>query len=626
MSADHDRGGLPEDDLRQVTWFLGASLSVFQVWAVVFSTLDPLLHRVVFLVWMLVYAFLLGSGGKRSRLDVVLAVVAGICGVYYAVFFDRLQLRWPIIDPLTTVDFMVAAVLLLLVVELTRRFIGWPILVIASAFSLFLLLGHRVPGTFSHRYFSFGEFLDQMIFTINGVFGSPLAVASTYVYLFILFGVLLHRSGGGDFFIDLAKLVAARTRGGSAKVAVVSCGLFGMISGSPTSDAVTTGTFTIPLMKRVGYRPVLAGGIVAAAATGGSITPPVMGSAVFLMSDLTGIPYIEIVIAAAVPALLYYLSLLTQVHLQALRMGLNPEGAAPGFGALARKLHFLIPLTILIWLLGTGYSPVLAAAAAIFSTIAVSWIRPDTRLGPRRLASSLEDAAKASIVVVAATAAAGVVVGALAFSGLGGKLTGLLLGLAGQNLLPVLLLTMMICIILGMGMPVPSAYILTAVLVGPALLSLGLPTLPAHLFIVYYAVMSAITPPVAVAAYAVAGISGGGPNQIGFKAMRLAIVAFLVPLIFIYRPELLLVGTALQVTLAVATAAAGVVSLAAGLEGWLLVRTALWERLLLAGAGVCLIVPDVVTDGAGLAMLSGVLLSHLRAGSRPRRQVVDPIR
>ena len=612
MPTPQDRSSSPHAPLRRIAKYLGVSLAIFQVWAVVFSTLDPLLHRVIFLVWVLAYAFLLGSGSIKPRLDSALAIGAVLCGCYYALHFERLQWRWPMVDPLTIPDLAVGAALLLLVTELTRRFIGWPILIIASLFALFLLLGHQIQGTFSHRYFSVGEFLDQMIFTINGVFGEPLAVASTYVYLFILFGVLLHHSGGGDFFIDLAKLVAARTRGGSAKVAVVSCGLFGMISGSPTSDAVTTGAFTIPLMRRAGYGPVEAGGTVAAAAAGGSIMPPVMGSAVFIMSELTGIAYIEIVRAAAIPALLYYLSLLTQVHLQALRMGLKPESDMVKFRALKHNLHFLLPLLILTWLLISGHSPVFAAAAAIFSTIAVSWIRPGTRMNLGRLAAALEDATKGSIVVVAACAAAGVVVGGLAFSGLGGKFTSLLLGLTGQHLLPVLLLTMVICIILGMGMPVPSAYILTAVLIGPALLSLGLPTLPAHLFIVYYAVMSAITPPVAVAAYAVAGLSGGGPNQIGFKAMRLAVIAFLVPLIFIYRPELLLVGTVPQVALAVITAATGVISLAAGLEGWLLTRTAPWERLLLVSAGVCLIVPDVVTDGVGLGITLLVVFCQKR--------------
>ncbi|MEE8583725.1 MAG: TRAP transporter fused permease subunit, partial [Acidobacteriota bacterium] len=493
---------------------LGVGLSLFQIWAVVFSTLDPLFHRAVFLAWILTFAFLSRGAGKPSPADLLLAASSVICGAYYVLNFERIQNRWPLVDPLTGPDLMVAVLVVLLVGELTRRSVGWPILLVAAFFSLFLLWGHRLPGTFSHRYFSLSEFLDSSVFTINGIFGAPLGVAATYVYLFILFGVLLHRSGGGDFFVDLAKFVAARTRGGAAKVAVVSCGLFGMLSGSPTSDAITTGTFTIPLMRKMGYSANSAGSIVAAAATGGSIMPPVMGSAVFLMAEFTGIPYVEIVIAACIPALLYYLSILLQVHFQALRMELKAAPLASDLGEVRRNLHFLIPLAVLVWSLLSGNTPTHAASLAIAATIVVSWLRPETRLGPKKIALALEEAARASIVVAAATASAGIVVITIAYSGIGGKITGLLLTFAGQSLLPVLLLTMIVCIILGMGMPVPSAYILTAVLIAPTLRSLGLPLLSTHLFMVYFAVMSAITPPVAVAAYAVAGLSKGNPNRI----------------------------------------------------------------------------------------------------------------
>ncbi|HLA38403.1 MAG TPA: TRAP transporter large permease subunit, partial [Candidatus Glassbacteria bacterium] len=279
---------------------VGVGLSVFQVWSVLFSAVDPLLQRTVFLSWLLAFGFLSLRPHRSnfregpSALEIAEAALAVVAGVYYAWNFDRILYHWPMIDPLTPTDLFIGAAIFLLVLDATRRAIGWPIVIIAALFSLYVLAGHLLPGSFSHRSFSFSEFIDQMVYTINGIYGTPLSVAATYVYMFVLFGIVLFHSGGGEFFIGLARSVAAGARGGAAKVAVVACGLFGMISGSPTSDTVTTGTFTIPLMRRMGYRAVDAGAIVAVAATGGGIMPPVMGSAAFIMAEFTGIPYARI--------------------------------------------------------------------------------------------------------------------------------------------------------------------------------------------------------------------------------------------------------------------------------------------------------------------------------------------
>jgi TRAP transporter 4TM/12TM fusion protein len=606
-----------------ILFVLGVGLSLFQLWSVVLSTVDPLLQRAIFLSWVLALAFwglrFGRSGGRElpSKLDLAEGLLVILAGLHYAYHFTRIQNHWPMIDPLTTADLAVGGIVFFLVLDMTRRVVGWPIVVIAGLFTLYALLGHVVPGSFSHRSFSVGEFLDQMVFTINGIFGAPLAVAATYVYLFVLFGIVLYHSGAGEFFISLAKALAAGARGGAAKVAVISCGLFGMISGSPTSDAVTTGTFTIPLMKRMGYKAVEAGAIVAVAATGGSIMPPVMGSAAFLMSEFTGIRYIRIAIAAAVPAILYYLGVMAQVHFQALRKnvgGLRGEDE-PGFWSLCvRNLQFFIPLGVLVVMMVQGQNPTHAAAVAIMLTLAVSWVRRETRMGLRKIAMALEESARAAVVVVAATAAAGILVGTMGMTGVGGKFTGLLFEAAGETLFIALLITMVVCIVLGMGMPVPSAYILTAVVAAPALVRLGVPTLPAHLFILYFAVMSAITPPVAVAAFAAAGIAGANPNQIGYRAVRLGIVAFIVPFLFVYQPELLLIGEPLAVALAIPTAALGVIALAAGLEGWLLMQAAWWERVLLAGGGLLMIVPGFYTDVAGLVLAAIPLVHQWRQG------------
>ena len=609
------------DRWKAFLFFLGVGLSLFQLWSVVLSTLDPLLQRAIFLSWVLALAFF-GRRFHRSAewelpsvMEFVEGVLAIMAGLYYLVHFTRIQNHWPMIDPLTPPDLFFGAIVFFLVLDVTRRVIGWPIVVIAALFTLYAMAGDRLPGSFSHRTFSIAEFLDQMVFTINGIFGTPLAVAATYVYLFVLFGVVLFHSGAGEFFISLAKSLASGARGGAAKVAVISCGLFGMISGSPTSDAVTTGTFTIPLMKRMGYKAAEAGAIVAVAATGGSIMPPVMGSAAFLMAEFTGIRYIQIAIAAAVPAILYYLGVMAQVHFLALRKNMESfrEEGEPGFWKLcARNIHYFIPLAALVSLLVRGRNPTEAAAVAILLTLAVSWVRPETRMNLRKIAAALEESARAVVVVVAATASAGILVGTMGMTGVGGKFTGLLFEAAGETLFIALLITMVVCIVLGMGMPVPAAYILTAVVAAPALIRLGVPTLSAHLFILYFAVMSAITPPVAVAAFAAAGIADANPNEIGYRAVRLGIVAFIVPFLFVYQPELLLIGNPVNVVLAILTAAAGVIALAAGLEGWLLMHASWWQRALWITGGLLMIVPGLTTDLAGLALASIPLASQLR--------------
>ena len=616
--------------LKKLLSVLGVGCSLFQLWAIVFAEIDPLLHRAIFLVWIMAFAFLSIRAHRSeyrqgpSAIEIAEALLVIVAGGYYVLQFDRILSHWPMIDPMTGPDLFFGAVILLVLLDLTRRVVGWPVVIITLLFCIYALAGDRLGGSFSHRPFSLAEFIDQMVYTLNGIMGTPLGVAATYVYMFILFGVVLFHSGGGEFFLELAKSIAGGARGGAAKVAVVACGLFGMISGSPTSDAVTTGTFTIPLMKRMGYRAAEAGAIVAVAATGGSIMPPVMGSAAFLMAEFTGIRYVQIAIAGAVPALLYYLGVLAQVHFLALKNNMTPleqESRPQVLPLLAKNFQFLLPLVALTWMLLRGNTPTQAAAVALALTVAASWVRPETRMGLRKILSALEEAARAGVVVVAATASAGILVGVIGITGAGGKFSGLLFQMSGETLFPALVVTMIVCIILGMGMPVPSAYILTAVVAGPALVRLGIPVLSAHLFIVYFSVMSAITPPVAVAAFAAAGIAGGSPNEIGFKAVKLGIVAFVVPFMFIYQPEILLRGNPLSVALAVATATIGVIALAAGLEGWLLTRLAVWDRGLAIAGGLLMIKPGIYTDLGGLACVAAVLAWQLRqrAGMAPMK-------
>lgn len=622
------RGGLESTLL-----IFGAVCSLFQLWMVVGSSVDPLLQRALFLSWVLTFAFASYRPYRSdfqkgpSRSDIALAVLSASFGLYYWLSFDRILNRWPLIDALTAADLVCAAVVTILVLELTRRLIGWFIVWTVLVFSVYLVVGHWIPGTFSHRHLSLTELADQMVFTMNGILGAPLAAASTYVFLFVLLGVALYQSGAGQFLIDLAQSAASRARGGTAKAGVLSCALFGMVSGSPTSDAVTTGTFSIPLMKRAGYSSEDAAALVAVAATGGSILPPVMGSAAFIMVEFTGISYLEIAVAAIVPGILFYLSILAQVHFRTYRLGLEVE-ASRGTTSLRAlvlpNLPFLVPPLALLWLLVDGKTPTHAATVAIGLTVVVSWLRRDTRMGIQKIAETLFQTARTAVLVTAATASAGIVVGAIAFSGIGGKFTGLLLQLSGDHLVIVLLLTMIVCVILGMGMPVPSAYILTAVLTAPALAALGLPTLAAHLFIIYFSVLSAITPPVAVAAYATAAIADANPITIGFKAIRLGLVAFLVPYFFVYHQELLLAGRPADVALAIATAGLGVLCFAAALETWLVSRLSLVERILLVGSGLMLMDTGVFTDTLGVVVFAMILAKQivaLRARPIERKEI-----
>jgi TRAP transporter 4TM/12TM fusion protein len=596
---------------------IGVALTFYEIWAALFVKLDPWLHRSVFLTFILILTFIVYSPSKSSQekmgpsyVDIFLAVLGTAAGVYFVLNAERFITRWPQVDPLSFMDVFFGLVVFLMVLEITRRTVGFPLLVIVLIFLVYSFLGQYLPAGFSHRGMTIVRFVDQMIYTLDGVFGTPIGVTATMVYMFVLFGAILDKSGGSDFFFKMATALAGRSVGGPAKVAVISSGLYGSISGSPTANVVTTGAFTIPLMKRIGYSPVFAGAVEAAASTGGGILPPVMGSAAFLMVEFTGISYLSIIIAAAVPGILYYIGILLQVHFRALSKDMRPmerEDIESPVTVLKKNWYFLLPFILLVWLLVEGYTPTFAGAIVSFVTIAVSWLRKETRMGLHKIIESFEEAALSIIVVASACAAAGLVIGGIMFTGLGNKFTSLIFRATGGFKLVVMLFTAIVCILLGMGMPVPSAYVLTAAMAGPVLLQVGLPLLQSHLFIVYYATLSAITPPVAVAAFAASGLAKANPNQIGFQAMRLAFVGFLIPFFFSFQPALLLVGNVGEIILASLTAIVGVIALAVAMEGWFRKGISGWGRLILLFAGLILIYPGVLTDLIGLVLVVLVL-------------------
>tara|TARA_R110000787_G_scaffold262422_3_gene367877 strand:- start:622 stop:2460 length:1839 start_codon:yes stop_codon:yes gene_type:complete len=553
------------------------AVAAWVIYAAGFSREDVLSLTIIFLALMLVLTFLLitpTAEADPQRLpwyEWVLALIALACGVYFVSESDSIAQRITLLDPLSDYDFAASLAIILLSLEAMRRTVGIGLTAIVVSFIIYNLFGDLLSGPLSHGEITLTHFLDIMVFTTDGLFGVPLRVAATYAFIFVLFGTTLAKTGGADFFFDLAASLTGRSRGGPAKIAVISSGLYGTISGSPTSDVVTTGSVTIPMMKRLGYNPAFAGAVEVAASTGGSLVPPVMGAAAFIMAEYTGIPYVDIAFAALLPALLYYLPIYLQVHLRAERIGLEGLDAdkIPKISATLRKGGlFLIPLIVITWTLLEGYTPTYAGIYGTLSVIIVSMFRRETRLTPSKSFDILSDTCVKMVAVTGACAAAGLVIGGITMTGLASKFSTVVFLLSGQNLLISLLVAAGLTILLGMGMPTPSAYILAAVLIAPVMADLGVPVMAGHLFLLYFAVMSALTPPVAVAAYAAAAIADEAPLKIAGMAVRIAIGAFIVPFTFIYDPALILEGSWVDITSAFILVSAGLVVFVIGQEGY----------------------------------------------------------
>ncbi len=540
-----------------------------------------------------------------SWLLVVLSLAS--CG-YFVAMQPVHEMRLPMIDELSAPDIAASIVLIALVMEATRRCIGMILVVLVTIFLAYAIFGNRLSGSFAHRGFSTQEIVDHLVFSTNGLFGPALEVAAFLVVVFVVFGALLDRIGGADFFYDIANSLVGKQVGGASKVAVVSSGLYGSISGSPTADVVTTGSFSIPLMIRTGTSRTYAGAIESAASTGGALLPPVMGSAAFLMTDFTGIPYATIALSALIPALLYYQSVFLAAHFKAHRDGLSPmsEGETPSILAVLRRdWAYLVPIGLLVWGVLSLNRPAFAGAIACAALLPVALLRhPDPVRLVKTVFLGLSDGMRGMIGVGVACAIAGLVVGTLSMTDLTGKISSGLFHMSGGSPILTILVAAFVIIVLGMGMPTPAVYALSAVLAAPALIALGIAVLPAHLFIVYIASMSAITPPVAVAAFAAASIAKANPVMIAVVACRIAMVAFILPFVFIYQPALLLIGPAWQTVLSVAAVALGVIALNAAIEGYLFSRLGLAARVLLGAGGIGLFLPFAATQLTGLALLA----------------------
>ncbi len=564
----------------------------------------------VFLSAVFTLLFLVVGGGPSagrnpSPIDYALSALSLATGAYFLLTANVIVERITLLDPLSPDQWGFGITLLALTLEATRRTTGLGLAMIVLAFMAYNLFGDRLPSPFGHGVISYQHFLDILVFTTDGIFGVPVQVVSTYVFLFVMFGTFLSAVGGATFFYDLAASMTGRQPGGPAKIAVLSSGLYGMMSGSPTSDVATTGSITIPMMKKLGYSRSLAAGVEVAASTGGSLVPPVMGSAVFIMAEFTGIDYRDLVIAAVVPALLYYLGVFAQVHFRSIKLGLTGFDASeiPSFvKTITQGWLYLLPLAAITIALLLGYTPIYVAAVGAASVVVISWLRRETRLGPVRLSRALAETTFRMITVTGACAAAGLVIGGLSMTGLGLKFSNLIFIFAGGNPVVVLIMAAIVTVILGLGMPTPSAYILAAVLVGPSLAELGIGVLEANMFLLFYAVMSALTPPVAVAAYTAAAISEGNPIRIAVTAMKLALVGFLIPFAFVYSDGLLAQGPLWNIATAATAAIVAVALLAAAIEGQTSRKMSVLERLGFTALALAALQPwQPLAIAAGLA-------------------------
>ncbi|MGE5577371.1 MAG: TRAP transporter permease [Syntrophothermus sp.] len=602
----------------RVVALIAIAFSLFQLYTAAFGVLAAQLQRSIHLGFALVLVFILYPvhRGRRRRMDwwdVALALLGLVVTGYIVWNLNSLLYR---AGDYTRLDMVIGGMAILLVLEATRRVVGLPIVIIAGTFLLYNYFGPYMPGFLQHRGFSVERIISHMYFTTEGIMGIPLGVSSTFIFLFILFGAFLEKTGIGKFFIDLANAVAGGAAGGPAKVAVLTSALEGTVSGSSVANTVGSGSLTIPMMKSLGYRPEFAGAVEAAASTGGQIMPPIMGAAAFLMAEFIGVPYLQIAKSAVLPALLYFAGIWIVVHLEARKTGLRGlnKDELPRFGKIIRERgQLFLPLVGIIYFLVEGATPIKAALYGIILAVVASLIKKETRMSFKDLLGALEQGARNALGVAIATAAAGIIVGTVTLSGLGLKMANGLVELAHGQLLPTLFFTMISSLILGMGAPTTANYVITSTIAAPALLKLGVPILAAHMFVFYFGIVADITPPVALAAFAGAGIARANPLKTGVNATKLAIAAFLIPYFFVYAPSLLLINTSLAEALRViAGALIGMVGVGAAVEGWLLTGASAPERILLLAGGLMLIDPGLYTDLAGLVILAGVWLFQIR--------------
>lgn len=611
-------------------FWICVAFTVFHLLILNVFPIDSILFRAIHVGWGGVIAFAVYAplrGRTLSSIPLYDWLFIGLsiaCAGYVSYYIDELQFRaGALYEP---GDVIAGVVGTLLILEMTRRTAGLALPIIASLFILYCFIGPWLPGMLYHKGYNFGFFFSY-IYSDQGIFGVTTQVSSTYIVLFITFGAFLTASKAGDYMNDLAVSLVGWARGGPAKVAVLSGILFGTISGSAVGNVVASGMITIPMMRRVGYDRSTAGAIEATSSTGGQITPPVMGAGAFLMAEITGIPYTDIALAAVIPCLLFYLACYVHCDLHAVKHGLRglPRSELTPIGAMMRKAYLLAPIFVLIGALLMGYSEFRSGTLGILSALIVSWLHRDHRMGPRATLAALETAARETAQLVAICACAGIIVGVIALTGVGGRFSHLILSIAGESQILAMFFAMLISLILGMGMPTTAAYAVAASVVAPGLIRIGIEPIVAHMFIFYYAVISSITPPVALASFAAAAIAQADQWRTSMIAVKLGLATFIVPFMFFISPLLLAQGDLFSILYVFATASAGVFFLACSTEGWLNGPLAWPLRILLFAGAICLITPETITDMVGIAIGAGIwVFQRLRHGADPGAKIPSP--
>ena len=609
--------GLP----KKIIYGLVALFSLSCIYITLFATFLEEIRLTSFLAMIILMGFLIypvKKGVTRPNhmpwYDIVM-MIAGTGAFLYFTFNAEAIIQQG--TRFQTYQIIIGIIGILMLIEVTRRCVGIPILIVAGFFIIYALsFGLTNPDFFGRVKY----LVRNLFYTKEGIFATPINVCSKYIVVFIIFGGFLERTGIPNFFIELANSVAGKYAGGPAKVAVISSALCGMVSGSSVGNTVTTGSVTIPMMKRTGYKPEFAGAIEAASSTGGQIMPPIMGAAAFLMADFVGVPYSDIISRAIIPAVLYFGGIFIAVHLEAKKLNLSgiPKEQLPKFTDIIKKIYLLLPLVMLVvWVSGNMMTMQRAASFAILLAIFVSLFNGENRITPSKVVDALVAGGKGTITVAAACGVAGIISGCITMTGLANELIGAIISVAGDKLIIALVLTMLCCIVLGMGVPTTANYCIMAATTAPILIRMGVPAMAAHFFVFYFGIVADITPPVALAAYAGSAIAKSNPMKTAFNASRLAIAVFIVPYVFCFNPALLLIDTTVAgVILIAATSFIGIFGVSASLEGYLFAPMTIVTRALLLIGGVCMIDPNHLTDIIGLVMIAAGCVIQKAIGNK----------
>jgi TRAP transporter 4TM/12TM fusion protein len=599
-----------------VGWAVGgwaAAAALFHIWTAYAGAWEPREMRAIHLLFLIPLAFLLFPARERSPRDRVTlgdcawAVVSMVPCLYVLRYAQELTERWEGVHPVTTGQVILGTILVVAVLEASRRSVGFWFFVTTLVFMAYLVVAPWMPGFLrSPRAFSYPQLVEMFfLYADEGVLGSLTGISANLLMIFILFAAFMLHSGVGQFFMDISILIAGRYRGGPAKVAVVSSGLYGTISGSSVADCYATGSFSIPLMKRIGYKPEIAAAIEATASCGGPLMPPIMGAGAFIMAELTGVPYQQIIVAAALPAILYYLSILATVHWEALKHGIGTMKAdLPPLASLLRRALLFAPFVTVLYFLHAGYSPSKSALYSLLTAIVVSWVAGDQPMTPRRIFATMTDAMRSGVIIAAVLAASGLIVAAMSRTGVALAFSSAVVNLSAGYLIVALFLIFTIVSVLGTGIPTTPAYILAVTVGGAALTKLDVDIVAAHLFVFYYAVLADVTPPVAVTAVAAAQIANANPMTTGWQATRIGIGGFLAPFLFVYQPALLMKGDWLTIVVTFVCAVIGISALCAALAGHMFTPLGWGTRALLTAISLAAISPSLSVSLATSAMIT----------------------